>query len=209
MSAARPSPPDQPDRLVVGITGASGAPYAAQLMRRLGEWYPGEVHLIMSSVGEQVLRYECSPAQLEYVFGFPRLVRHGAGDFWAGPSSGSYLTRGMVVIPCSMGHLGHLAAGTSHDLIARAADVALKEARPLVLVPREAPLNRIHLKNLLATHDAGAHLVPAMPAFYHHPETIEDLLDTVVARVLDLLAIPHQVGLRWREPLPVDAPLEA
>lgn len=198
----RPFPDAGSDRLVVGITGASGAPYAAQLMRRLAESYAGEVHLILSTVGEQVLRYECTPEQLDAIFSYPRLVRHGSANMWAGPSSGSYLTRGMVIIPCSMGHLGQIAAGTSADLIGRAADVALKERRPLVLVPREAPMNRIHLKNLLELHDAGAHVVPASPAFYHHPETIEDLLDTVVARVLDLLAIEHQAAPRWREPQP-------
>jgi len=189
-----------PDRLVVGITGASGSLYAARFMKALGECYAGEVHLILSTVGAQVLAYECSAEEQSWINDYPRLVSHAAGNMWAGPSSGSFEAQGMVIIPCSMGHVGQIAAGISADLIGRAADVMLKEQRPLIIVPRETPFNRIHLRNLLTLAESGATIVPAAPAFYHHPESMADLADTVVARVLDLLQINHQVGRRWKAP---------
>lgn len=188
------------ERLVIGITGASGAPYAARLLYHLAECYPGEVHLILSTVGAQVLRYECSPEQLAWIDEHPRLVRHAPDNFWAGPSSGSFQAQAMVIIPCSMGHIGQIAAGVSADLIGRVADVMLKEQRPLILVPRESPFNQIHLRNLLTLSQAGASIVPAMPGFYHRPQAITELLDTIVGRVLDLLGLEHQAGARWRDP---------
>ncbi|MCG3151836.1 MAG: putative UbiX-like flavin prenyltransferase [bacterium] len=189
----------QARRLVVGITGASGSIYAARFMRALADCYDGEIHLILSTVGEQVLAYECSPEHQRWIYDYPRLLTHKPGNMWAGPSSGSFEAEGMVVIPCSMGHVGQIAAGISADLIGRAADVMLKEQRPLILVPRETPFNKIHLRNLLTLAEAGATIVPAAPGFYHHPESIDDLADTIVARVLDLLRLPHQIGRRWRD----------
>lgn len=189
-----------PARLVVGITGASGSLYASRFMKALTDCYDGEIHLIISQTGAQVLAYECSAEEQAAIHGYPRLISHASGNMWAGPSSGSFEAQGMVVIPCSMGHVGQIAAGVSADLIGRAADVMLKEQRPLILVPRESPFNRIHLRNLLTLAESGATIVPAAPAFYHHPESLADLADTVVARVLDLLGIDHQVGRRWKAP---------
>jgi 4-hydroxy-3-polyprenylbenzoate decarboxylase len=118
-------------------------------------------------------------------------------DFMAPVCSGSHLTEGMIIVPCSMATLGSIANGISSSLIERAADVMLKESRRLVLIPRETPLNRIHLKNMLAVQEAGAQIVPAMPAFYHNPETVEDMVDFVVGKVLDSLKIEHNLFIRW------------
>jgi 4-hydroxy-3-polyprenylbenzoate decarboxylase len=119
------------------------------------------------------------------------------GDRGAAPASGSALSSGMVVCPCSMGTVAAIAAGTSRSLVERAADVALKERRPLVLVPRETPLSVIHLENMLRVTRAGAVVLPASPGFYHRPASIADLVDFVVARVLDHLRVPHGLGQRW------------
>ena len=119
-------------------------------------------------------------------------------DLAARISSGSFKTDGMIIIPCSMKSLGGLVSGNAESLLVRAADVTLKEARRLVIVPREAPLNKIHLKNLLAAADAGSIVLPAMPGFYQRPETMDDLIDHVVGKALDLFNIEHKLYKRWR-----------
>ncbi len=180
-------------RYVIGVTGASGTLYAARLidhLKALGR----EVHLVVSESGKKVAAYE----------GVPRLEpaadkAYDNKDFFAAIASGSYLHQGMAVIPCSMGTLGKMAHGIGDSLLTRAADVCLKERRRLVIVPREAPMSAIHLQNQKILADAGAVILPASPSFYHHPKSIKDLVDTVLARVLDHLGIEdHAVGTRWR-----------
>ncbi len=181
-------------RFVVGITGATGAVYADRLiyhLKKLGH----EVHLVRTETGKQVCAYEKATQYLNLVD-----KEYGNQDFFAPISSGSYLHQGMVVIPCSMGTLGKIAHGISDSLLTRAADVCLKERRPLLIVPRECPMSVLHLQNQKILAEAGAIILPASPAFYHHPKTIEDLLDSVLARVLDHLGVNHEVGQRWRSP---------
>jgi 4-hydroxy-3-polyprenylbenzoate decarboxylase len=123
-------------------------------------------------------------------------------DFYTPPASGSYRHDGMVIIPCSMGTLGRIASGTSDDLTARAADVCLKERRKLIIVPRETPLNLIHLRNMVTITEAGATILPAMPSFYHNPQTINDLVDTVISRVMQNLGFSQNINPEWQVSLP-------
>ena len=192
--------PDQ--RIVLGATGASGSIYASRLLvhlRRAGL----ETHLVASGPAEQVFRFERQPlpgATAEGTDGLPgSIVRHEDDNFFAPPSSGSFRHRGMVVVPCSAGTAGRICAGTGETLLLRAADVCLKEGRPLIIVLRETPLSRIHLRNLLELSDAGAKIVPASPGFYHRPSTVEEMVDSVLARVLDLLGIDADISPRWAE----------
>ncbi len=182
-------------RIVVGVTGASGAIYADRLLthlKALGQ----ETHLILTEMGRKVCAYEGYPALAEKA---DRVYDNK--DFFAPVSSGSYLHQGMVVVPCSMGTLGKLAHGSGDSLLTRAADVCLKERRRLILVPRETPMSALHLQNQKILADFGSVIIPANPSFYHKPVTIEDLVDTVLARVLDHLGLEHhEVGKRWREP---------
>ena len=183
------------------MTGASGAPYAVRLLEVLAR-NGVPVWLIVSKHGWRLLEQECRIAGVD-------ALRAATGDDWssvivlsdddrgAAPASGSRQTAGMVVCPCSMGTVAAIAHGTSRSLIERAADVTLKERRRLVLVPRETPLSLIHLRNLTAATEAGATVLPAAPGFYHRPSRIEELVDFVVQRVLDLLAIDLQIGPRW------------
>ncbi|HLP40987.1 MAG TPA: UbiX family flavin prenyltransferase [Fibrobacteria bacterium] len=179
-------------RYVLGITGASGTLYAARLLEHL-KALGHEVQVVLSESGRKVAAHE----------GHPRLDKaadkaYDNQDFFAAIASGSYAHQGMAVIPCSMGTLGKLAHGIGDTLLTRAADVCLKEKRRLVIIPREAPMSLIHLRNQAVLAEAGATIIPASPSFYHHPKTIEDLVDTVLSRVLDHLGVEHQVGRRWR-----------
>ena len=189
--------------IVFAITGASGAPYAVRLLEALVA-AERRVQLIVSSHGERLLRTETDVrdvAGLRARIGasaFDRFVQpFSDADRGAAPASGSALTAGMVVCPCSMGTLAAISLGTSRSLVERAADVTLKERRPLVLVPRETPLSAIHLENMLRVTRAGAVVLPAAPGFYHRPESVADLVDFVVARVLDHLGVTHVLGRRW------------
>jgi len=193
---------DHDQRIVVGVTGASGSIYAARLLvhlRTLGM----ESHLVASSTAEQVCRFEHHPLPGDVSAGTDGLpgsvVRHDDANLFAPPSSGSFRHRGMVVVPCSAGTAGRINAGTAETLLLRSADVCLKEGRPLVLVLRETPLSRIHLRNLLELSEAGARIVPASPGFYQHPASFADLADTVLARVLDLLGLDADISPRWTE----------
>ena len=195
MSAERP--------IVVAITGASGAPYAVRLVRALVELQQ-PTWLIISSHGYRLLSTEvgiADQAALRRAVGAAGWDVHvrafDDGDRGALPASGSVRTRGMVICPCSMGPVASIAAGTSRSLVERAADVTLKERRRLVLVPRETPFSVIHLQNLLTLTHAGAVVLPAAPGFYHNPRSIGDLVDFVVARVLDQFDLDHTVGRRW------------
>jgi 4-hydroxy-3-polyprenylbenzoate decarboxylase len=191
-------------RFVLGVTGASGAIYAARLLHHLRS-AGNEVHLVASRAGEQVSRFEGHPLpeearpEEEDLLPGP-LVRHRDDDLWAAPASGSFRHGGMVIAPCSAGTVGRLAAGTGETLLLRAADVCLKEGLPLILLVREAPLSLIHLRNLERLAEAGARIVPASPGFYSRPAGIEELVDGLLQRVLDLLGLDLDIAPRWREP---------
>lgn len=194
----------------VGITGGSGAPYALRLLDALLAM-GHEVHAVVSEAGETVVQLETGvnlrgtlrekQAALAAAVGAGdrpgRLRLFDHSNLAAPISSGSFPSSGMAVIPCSTGSLGRIAAGISSNLIERAADVTLKERRPLVLVPRETPLGDIHLENMLRLRRAGADIVAAMPAFYHRPKTIGDMVDMIVGRVLDRLGIENTLFHRW------------
>ena len=189
--------------IVLAITGASGAPYALRLLQQLIA-AQRRVQLIVSSHGLRLLRTESDVGSIEALreqvgsSGWDRQVTlFDDGDRGAAPASGSALNAGMVICPCSMGTLSAIAVGASRSLVERAADVALKERRPLVLVPRESPLSAIHLENMLRVTRAGAVVLPASPGFYHRPASIDDLVDFVVARVLDHLGVEHALTKRW------------
>jgi len=191
--------------LVVAITGASGSPYAVRLLQILLQ-AGRRVHLTISPAAVQVFAQElklrvdldrfdpgplipdCDTAKLHY---------HHYRDFSAGIASGSFMTDGMAVCPCSMGTVAAIAHGVSENLIHRAADVHLKERRKLVLVPRETPLGLVQLRNLTACAEAGAVLLPAMPAFYTLPQSVADMVDFIVGRVCDQLGVEHQLFRRW------------
>jgi len=182
------------------LTGASGAPYAVRLLAALNE-SGTPVRLIVSQTGWRLLDEEVgigSEAALRARTGdWSRVVVYDDHDRGATPASGSAESAGMVVCPCSMGTLASIAQGTTRSLIERAADVVLKERRPLILVPRETPYSTIHLENMLRVTRAGATVLPASPGFYHRPETIDDLIDFVVGRVLAHLRIEHRLGPIW------------
>jgi 4-hydroxy-3-polyprenylbenzoate decarboxylase len=189
--------------VIMAVTGASGAPYAIRLLEQLVA-KKANVSLIVSAHGFRLLETETSVRSLEDLRvhvgarGFDRQVRvFDDGDRGAEPASGSALSRGMVICPCSMGTLSAIAHGSSRSLVERAADVVLKERRKLVLVPRETPLSAVHLDNMLRVTHAGAVVLPAAPGFYHRPTTIDQLVDFVVARILDHLDVPHQLVKRW------------
>ena len=189
--------------LVMAITGASGAPYAVRLLESLIA-ANRSVQLIVSAHGLRLLRTESDIASMDALrervgeTGWDRCVQtFDDADRGAPPASGSALSAGMVICPCSMGTVAAIAMGTSRSLVERAADVALKERRKLILVPRETPLSAIHLENMLRVTQAGALVMPAAPGFYHRPSKIDDLVNFVVARVLDHLDVPHTLSARW------------
>ncbi len=191
--------------IVVAITGASGAPYAVRLLQELVAAERG-VQLIVSSHGLRLLETETaidSISALRDAVGGAAwdrwIVRFDDADRGAAPASGSARSAGMVICPCSMGTLSAIAVGASRSLVERAADVALKERRRLVLVTRETPLSSIHLENMLRVTQAGAVVMPAAPGFYHRPSSIDDLVKFMVARVLDHLDVPHRLVPRWGE----------
>jgi 4-hydroxy-3-polyprenylbenzoate decarboxylase len=190
--------------IVVGITGASGAPYGVRLLQQLIAAHR-PVSLIVSKYGMRLLETEMGIESMD-------ALREAVGkDAWdscvetfgnddrgAPPASGSSLTAGMIVCPCSMGTLSAISVGASRSLIERSADVTLKERRKLILVPRETPLSAIHLGNMLRLTRAGAVVMPASPGFYHRPKQISELVDFVVARMLDQLGVEQQLVKRWK-----------
>ena len=197
--------------LVVAFTGASGAPYGVRLLEVLLD-AGRTVHLTLSPAAVEVIERELerkvSLARFDLrdllgdsaALAFADRVRyHDYRDFQSGIASGSFLTGGMVICPCSMGTVGAIANGLSQNLIHRAADVHLKEKRKLILVPRETPLHLIQLRNLTACAEAGAVILPAMPAFYTRPKSLRDAVDFVVGRVCDQLGVEHQLLERWGE----------
>jgi polyprenyl P-hydroxybenzoate/phenylacrylic acid decarboxylase-like protein len=182
-------------RLVVGLSGSS-APQLGEMFLRVSQDIEDlDTHLVMSRGARRSIELEMGvdPSAIEAL----ATVCYDPADMGAAISSGSFLTIGMVVIPCSMGALAGIAAGTSTDLLRRAADVTLKERRPLVLVTRETPLNLIHLRNMETVTLAGGTVLPPVPAFYHQPKTIDDLLLHTCGKVLDQFRIRHEVFRRW------------
>ena len=193
--------------VTVGITGASGAVYAQTLLRLLDSDRRVErVYLVASDAGLRLISAELGVVASDgkklpsLITGTPakKIEYLPNKDIGATIASGSAVVDAMVVIPCSAGALGSIAAGTANDLLTRAADVCLKERRPLVLCLRETPLNRIHLENMLRVHDAGATVMPAMPAFYYEPKTIADMVEQFAYRVLAQLGLPHEKQYRWK-----------
>jgi 4-hydroxy-3-polyprenylbenzoate decarboxylase len=181
-------------KLIVGITGATGAIYGVRLLERLRE-AGVETHLVMSRWGARTLLHETSWSR-ERVEALAS-VTYAPADMGAAISSGSFRTDGMVVAPCSAKTLAAIAHGFGENLIHRAADVVLKERRRLVLSIREAPLSDIHLENMLKLSRMGAVILPPMPAFYNQPRTIDDVIDYTVARILDQFDIPVESAMRW------------
>lgn len=188
--------PGTPRRLLVAITGASGAVYGLRLLQSLQQAPGVQVHAVVSDAGWLTLRHELDlgPDALRALVH----TLHDAHNLGAGPASGSFRGDGMVVAPCSMRTLAAIAHGLSDNLVTRAADVMLKERRRLVLMARETPLHLGHLRHMTTVTELGAIVCPPMPAFYLRPQSIDDLVDATVARVLDLLAVPHTLGLRWQ-----------
>jgi len=195
-------------KIIVAICGASGVIYGIRLLKALLE-RPVQVKLIISNAGEEVLKHETnyngtvfkSFLKTEGIELHPeaKLERYQPNDLFAPPASGSFRHSGMVIAPCSMKTLGTISSGIADDLIQRAADVCLKEKRPLILIPRETPLNLIHLKNMCRAAQAGATIMPPSPSFYFQPKTINELVDTVIARILDHIGIRQNIARQWGE----------
>ncbi len=191
-------------RLVVGVTGASGGIYALRFMRYAVEHFQ-EIYLIATDQALQVFQTELGLDISRETLNAERLLGVPFGglrvlqprDYFSPPASGSFRHDGMVIIPCSMGTLGRIAQGISDDLMTRSADVCLKERRPLILVVRETPFNLVHLRNMVQACEAGATILPANPSFYNRPQTVEAVVDTVVARVLQHLGIEQRLVPEW------------
>ena len=194
-------------RLIVGITGASAGIYGVRLLEVLTEHEDIEVHLTISASGARALSEELqlevdlNNFELESLIGVssPRVIYHHESDIAAPIASGSFRTEGMIVVPCSMGSIAAIANGISRNLIQRAADVCIKEKRPLVIVPRETPLSPIHLENMLKLSRLGVCILPAMPGFYHFPKNVDDLLNFIITKILDQFDIDTKLIQRWKE----------
>jgi len=198
---------ESPKRIVVGISGASGAVYARRVIELLMQ-AGVETHLTVSPFGQRLLHDELAMegVDLAALANQPpgteppaNLILHNYRDVGARPASGSFQHQGMIVVPCSSNTLGAIAAGHAQNLMHRAAHVTLKERRRLVLVHRETPLSPIDVRNLQTVTDAGAIVAPASPGFYLLPQTIEELIDFVAGRCLDLLAVEHALDVRWKQ----------
>lgn len=187
-------------RIVVGITGASGTIYALRLIEQLlkNNIY---VHIICTYNGNKVIAYENSVELREWVLRIEKVYPHvkleEIDNLFSSVASGSYKFDAMVVVPCSMGTLGEISCGLSRNLLTRTADVALKEQRKLIIVPRETPLNAIHLENMLKLSRLGVTILPAMPGFYHKPDTFDELVDFVIGKILDTLSIENKLFKKW------------
>lgn len=193
-------------RFIVGITGASGAIYAKRLLEFLAST-EFEIHLVISksaaiSIYEE-LDVKLNPEDLivSELLGFSpkNFITHRISDIAGSIASGSFKTDGMVIVPCSMSTMGALAAGICENLIHRAAEVCMKEGRKLIIVPRETPLSSIHIENMLKLSGAGIRILPAMPAFYHRPKSINDQVDFIVCKILDQLEVENNLIKRWKE----------
>ncbi len=190
-----PTPSTATRRIIVAISGASGAVYGVRLLQVLRDTPGIELHLVVSSAGWRNVEEEhgLQRADIEALADHV----HDIANIGASIASGSFQCSGMVVAPCSMRTLAAIAHGLSDNLITRAADVLLKERRRLVLMVRESPLSLIHLRNMVSATEAGAIICPPMPAFYLRPQSVDDIVDFSVARALDLLEVPHTLAARW------------
>jgi 4-hydroxy-3-polyprenylbenzoate decarboxylase len=184
------------DKIVVGLSGASGVIYGIRLLEILHS-INIQTYLIISEWAKRNIETETHKT-LEYVKSLSS-VNYDNFKLDAAVSSGSFLHDGMVIVPCSMKSLSSIANGYDDTLISRAASVTLKESRTLILVPRETPLSRIHLENMIKLQDAGAIILPAMPGFYHKPSTIDEIIDHLVGKILDQLKIKHELFTRWKD----------
>lgn len=185
-----------PRRIVVGISGACGSVLGLRLLQALRAMPEVETHLVVSEAGWLNLEHELQLGRSELQALAHQL--HDARDLGASIASGSFAVHGMVIAPCSMRTLAAVAHGLSDNLLTRAADVALKERRRVVLLAREAPLSLVHLRNMVSVTEMGAVVFPPVPAYYHHPKTLDEATDHSVARVLDLLDLPQQDSPRWQ-----------
>ena len=184
-------------RIIVGVSGASGAIYAYRLIQVLAD--SGiEVHFVASKAGFEVLEYECGLTMVQLTQMVHKV--YDVNQIDSAIASGSFPCESMVIVPCSMKTLGSLANGIAGNLLTRAADVTLKEGRKLVLVTRETPVHAIHLENMLKLSHAGARIVPACPGFYHRPQTIEELVDMLVGKICDTLNVDNDLFERWTGP---------
>jgi len=181
-------------QIIVGVSGASGAIYAVRLLKMLRDLNV-KTHLVVTRAGEKVIGSETHLSKNEIIA--LATCYYDVDDLASPISSGSFKTDGMVVVPCSMKILAGIATGYSSNLLLRAADVTLKEKRPLVLVPRETPINVIHLENMYKVAQAGAIVLPAMPGFYHKPKSIDDLVNHIVGKILDVFNLKHELYKRW------------
>jgi 4-hydroxy-3-polyprenylbenzoate decarboxylase len=185
------------NRIVIGITGASGVIYGIKLLAYLKGIKGYETHLILSDAGRQNIAIETTYAAADVAALADHC--HAPGDIAAPLASGSFLTHAMVVVPCTIKTLSAIAHSYNDNLLVRAADVHLKERRKLALVVRETPLHLGHLRLMCAAVEMGAHLIPPIPAFYHQPKTIDDIIDQTIGKILDFLEIPHTLFQRWKE----------
>ena len=185
--------------IIVGITGASAAIYGIRLLQVLKECKDVETHLVLSRAAGITIKLECPEWNLEAVRDLADVV-HKENNIAASIASGSYPIEAMVVVPASMKTVAQIAHGTGESLIHRAADVSLKEGRPLLLVPRETPLHLGHLRNMTTLAEMGAVLIPPLVAFYHQPKTIEDIIDHSVGKILDRLRVEHNLYKVWEGP---------
>jgi len=183
-------------RLIIAITGATGAVYGVRLLQILKNQPDIETHLVMSDAGVLNVHQELDMGRKD-VESLADMA-HSVRDIGAALASGSFQNEGMVIAPCSMRSLAAVAHGLSDNLITRAADVALKERRRLILMVRETPFNLAHLRNMTAVTEMGGIIFPPLPAFYHRPQSVDDMVDHTVARVLDLLCIDHALAPRWQ-----------
>ena len=189
-------------KIVIGITGASGSIYAKRMIEVLASQNIN-VHVISTDTGKKVFHYEMGIKLeswiLELQKTYPHVKLEDNQNLFAGVASGSYGFDAVIILPCSMGTMAEISHGLSSNLLCRAADVALKESRDLIIVPRETPLNTIHLENMCHLSKVGAKIIPAMPGFYHHPQTMDDLINFVVGKVLSYLKIEHQLFKTWED----------
>ncbi|MGA1367759.1 MAG: UbiX family flavin prenyltransferase [Blastocatellia bacterium] len=205
----------QTKRITIGVTGASGAIYAQRLLDRLASNDAVErIELVMTQAGIRVVNEELginvAGSDRRVVASLlgrdvEKVIVHSANDIGASIASGSHLSDAMVILPCSMGSLAAIAHGVTRDLVHRAADVVIKENRLLIIVPRETPLNAIHLENMLKLARMGVRIIPAMPSFYHFPKSIDDLIEHFTHRLLDHLGLPHEQETRWEGSRPAKA----